>query len=103
MADFVRVRYGDFVASQRSPSSSRFRLRMQEAFRWSGELGSFRAFLAAPRALIASLDPFEAARQLVKSEGIASFVKQTGGTTIVERDQESARCGESAIDTHRRR
>ena len=76
MADFVRVRYGDFVASQRSPVEFSISLRMEEASRGQVSWDLSEPFLA-PRALIASLDPFDAARQLVKSEGIASFVKQT--------------------------
>ena len=76
MADFVRVRYGEFVASQRSPVEFSISLRMQEAS--SGQVSwDLSEPLLAPRAVIASLDPFDAARQLVKSEGIASFVKQT--------------------------
>jgi hypothetical protein len=76
MADFVRVRYGEFVASQRSPVEFSISLRMQEASSGQVSWDLSEPFLA-PRALIASLDPFDAARQLVKSEGIASFVKQT--------------------------
>ncbi len=76
MADFVRVRYGDFVASKRSPVEFSISLRMQEASR--GQVSwDLSEPLLAPRTVIASLDPFDAARQLVKSEGIASFVKQT--------------------------
>jgi hypothetical protein len=76
MADYVRVRYGDFVASKRIPVEFSISLRMEEAS--SGEVTwDLSQPLVAPRAVIASLDPFEAARQLVRSEGIASFVKQT--------------------------
>jgi hypothetical protein len=76
MADFVRVRYGDFVASPRTPVEFSISLRMQEAS--TGRVSWILSEpLAAPRAIIASLDPFEAARQLVKTDGLASFVKHT--------------------------
>ncbi|MGA9579330.1 MAG: hypothetical protein WBV90_17095 [Terrimicrobiaceae bacterium] len=76
MADFTRVRYGDFIASQRTPVEFSISLRMREAS--DGQVSwDLSEPLAAPRAIIASLDPFEAARQLVKAEGVASFIKQT--------------------------
>jgi hypothetical protein len=76
MADLVRVRYGDFVASQRTPVEFSISLRMHEAS--AGQVSwNLSEPLAAPRAIIASLDPFEAARQLVKTEGLASLVKRT--------------------------
>jgi hypothetical protein len=76
MADWVRVRYGEFVASQQRPVEFSISLRMQEAT--GGQVSwDLSKPLAAPRAMIASLDPFDAARQLVKSEGISSFLKQT--------------------------
>jgi hypothetical protein len=76
MADYVRVRYGDFVPSERTPVEFSISLRMQEAS--GGEVSwDLSQPLVAPRAIIASLDPFDAARKLVRSEGIASFVKQT--------------------------
>ena len=107
MADFVRVRYGDFVASQRSPVEFSISLRMQEASRGQVSWDLSEPFLA-PRALIASLDPFDAARQLVKSEGIASFLKQTvvpplsSGTKRVHvaANLPSARAGVLSLGVH---
>ena len=76
MADLVRVRYGDFVASPRTPVEFSISLRMREAS--AGQVNwDLSEPLAVPRAIIASLDPFEAARQLVKAEGVAAFIKQT--------------------------
>jgi hypothetical protein len=76
MADFIRVRYGDFVPSPRTPVEFSISLRMREAS--AGQVSwELSEPLAAPRALIASLDPFEAARQLVSAEGVATFIKQT--------------------------
>ncbi|HEY5705967.1 MAG TPA: hypothetical protein VIS96_10370 [Terrimicrobiaceae bacterium] len=107
MADLLRVRYGDFVASQRSPVEFSISLRMQEAS--AGQVTwDLSKPLMAPRAIIASLDPFDAARQLVKSEGIASFVKQTvvpplsSGTKRVHvaANLPSARAGVLSLGVH---
>jgi hypothetical protein len=76
LADHVRVAYGDFVASPRTPVEASMALRMSEA-RSGAVTWDLSQPLAAPRALVAALDPFEAARLLVTREGITAVVKQT--------------------------
>jgi hypothetical protein len=76
LADHVRVAYGQFVASLHTPVEASMALRMSEVK--SGTVTwDLSEPLAAPRAFVAALDPFEAARQLVSREGIKAVVKQT--------------------------
>jgi len=76
VADRVRVAYGRFVPSPATPVRASIALEMGAAVpgmvTW--DLGQP---IAALRTIVAELDPFEAARQLVAAEGIGAVVKQT--------------------------
>jgi hypothetical protein len=107
MADLVRVQFGEFVASPKTPVEFCLSLRMQAAV--PGEVEwDLSEPVAAPRALVASLDPFEAARQLVATGGIGQFVKQTlvpplsGGTRRVHvaANLPAARVGIARLGVH---
>ncbi len=76
LADRVRVWYGDFVPSREVPVKSSIALRMSEAV--SGVVSwDLSEPIAARRALVASLDPFDTARRIVSADGLAAVVKQT--------------------------
>jgi hypothetical protein len=76
LADHLRVYYGEFVPSREIPVKASIALRMSEAV--NGVVSwDLSQPVAVRRALVASLDPFDAARRIVSADGIAAVVKHT--------------------------
>ena len=76
LADHVRVFYGELAPSPRAPVLPVVRLLGDRA--GSGSVSwNLAEPMAAPRAFVASLDPFSAARDLVAAEGIDAVIKRT--------------------------
>jgi hypothetical protein len=92
MADHVRCYYGEFVPSTEVPLAACMALRMDR-----GQPGrvtwDLTEPLSVPRVRVLSLDPFDAVRQLVASEGPAAFIRQT---TVPPLDSGTRRIGVSA-------